>query len=278
LGRWLDGYGNALGGPLTPEGSAFDLPWIWLENQDLAEVAALEAVQPDLLLVGNFGVILRRPILAVPRIGTINLHWSLLPRHRGPQPATSVLLSGDAETGLTFHVVDERIDTGPILEQVRFDVRAADTASTLYHRSVEAGVARVVPLLDRIEREGLVGEPQNPKLGFYRKKITVPQSYLDFRRPAVDLERQVRALVSPLARFGWRGRPVVVTVARVLASVPVEPGTLVQTRGRLVVACGEGSLALDACWQQWPPGPWPLPWQRVLAGERLVGADGGDLG
>lgn len=269
--RWVDTVGSALGGPWSVEGRAVAgrLPFIWLDQQDPRECARLAAVEPDLLLVGNFGLILRRPVLKVPRIGTVNTHWSLLPAHRGPHPATSVLLSGDPRTGVTFHVVDERIDAGPILDQADFPVDADDTATTLYQKAAAEAERRIVDLVDRIAVDGLVGEAQDLSQGSYHKRLTPSQAVLDFSESADALDRKVRALVSPLPRFRHRGTWVYVTHARAVPGDGSAPGTILATRPHLTIACGLGALTLDAAWTAMPPAPWPAPWTRVRRGDVL---------
>ena len=258
--RWLDHAGGVLGGRWTVEGRAFSrgIPSVWLRTQDAREASRLSRYEPDLLLVGNFGLILRDSILGVPRLGAVNTHWSLLPHHRGAHPSTSVLLAGETETGVTFHVVDTRIDAGPILDQVAFPIGPDDTATSLYRRACEHAERRIVALVDRIEAEGcLSGRPQDLSAGSYWRRVTPERAVLDFDRPAAFLDRKVRALVQPLPRFRWRGRTVYVGAARPVQGVTAEPGTIVSSRPQPVIACGEGGLAITSAWVMWPPGPWP---------------------
>ncbi|MFT7519998.1 MAG: methionyl-tRNA formyltransferase [Kiritimatiellia bacterium] len=270
--RWADTAASSLAGPYSVEGRALvdRVPFIWLDRQDGREVVRLRTFKPDLMLVGNFGVILREAILDVPSVGTVNTHWSLLPLHRGPHPSTSVLLEGDDTTGLTFHVVNKRIDAGDILDQVAFGVQPDDTATSIYHRAVDLAGARIVALLDRIDKDGLKGTPQDLSQGSYHRRPTVQRATLDFERPAEELDRVVRALIRPMARFRCGGRTVYVSSARVVSDVHAEPGTVVQRSPKVVVATGEGGLALDVCYQLAPvPAPWPAPWNRVSVGTVL---------
>jgi len=269
--RWLDHAGGMIGGPWTVEGRAWSarVPSLWLSRQDAREAERLAAHAPDLLLVGNFGLILEAPILDVPRVGAVNTHWSLLPHHRGPNPSTSVLLAGESRTGVTFHVVNARIDAGDILEQVAFAIGPDDTATSLYHRACEEAERRIVELVDRIERDGLIGEPQDLRAGSYHRRVPVERAVLDFAEPAEVLDRTVRALTSPMARFSWRGRTVYVSAARPVAHVDDAPGTVVSTRPVPVIACGQGGLAITAAWTLVPPGPWPGILGGPKVGERV---------
>lgn len=269
--RWLDHTIGVLGGPSTVEGRAIGagVPLVWLRDQGEREAQALAEVGVDLLLVGNFGLILKPRILAVPSVGTVNIHWSLLPRHRGPCPSTSVLLHGDAETGVTFHVVVPRIDAGAILDQVSFPIGPDATATSLHLRAVDVAERRVVEVLDRIAREGLVGRPQDLSQGSYYRRPTVQESWIDFRESAEVLDRKVRALITPLPRT-LHGRSVVyISAARAVEGPSGAPGEVVQVRPHVVVACGSGGLAVQRAWTAAPPAPWPVPWTRLRVGDRL---------
>jgi methionyl-tRNA formyltransferase len=270
--RAVDVAVGALGGPLTVEGAALlrGVPLLWLRDQGPAEVARLAALRPDLVLVGNFGLILAPEVLAVAPRGAINVHWSLLPRHRGPSPGVSAILAGDRETGVTVHVVTPRVDGGAILDQIAFPLGPDATSASIYARAVEEAERRIGPLLDRIAREGTgFGAPQDLAAGSYRRRPTLADAELDLSRPAAELDRLVRALVSPLPRTSFRGRPLYVVAARPVAGVAAEPGTIVQVRPRVVVACGRDGLAIDRAYGGWPPLPWPAPWARVGVGDRL---------
>jgi len=271
LWRPLDTLAGWLGGPWTVEGRALSMgvPSVWLKAQDQREASTLAALEPDLLIVGNFGMILRSDILAVPRVGAVNAHWSLLPRHRGPHPSTSVLLCGDAQTGLTFHEVTSRIDGGDILDQIAFPVGPDDTSTSLYHRACAEAERRIVALADRIEREGMVGQPQDLSLGSYHRRATVEDATLDFTKDADALDRTVRALIKPMPRFTWAGRTVFVTAARFIEDVDAEPGTIVSVDPGPVIACGRGGLRIAGAWTQMPPMVWPPPWGGVKVGQTV---------
>ena len=104
------------------------IPVVWIDRMTEEELAPLRAIASGVLLVGGFSVILKKKLLELPKIGCVNMHSSLLPKHRGPNPFSAVVMAGDAESGVTFHQMDEGIDTGPILEQYRFPIRKQDTA------------------------------------------------------------------------------------------------------------------------------------------------------
>lgn len=129
-----------------------------------ATVEALQARRPDLLLVAAFDQILKAPILAVPRQGCVNVHPSLLPARRGPNPFYWVIAEGDARTGVTFHRIDEGIDTGDLLLQEAFEVARGETEASLQRRSANVA-ARLAPDVVRALRDGTVQARPQPEEG-----------------------------------------------------------------------------------------------------------------
>ncbi|MBI3119520.1 MAG: methionyl-tRNA formyltransferase [Candidatus Hydrogenedentes bacterium] len=275
LRRWAAPVaGQVLGGEQSVAGRAraLGIPIVWIAKMTPEELAPLRALGIDLLLVGGFSIILKKPLLELPRVGCLNTHSSLLPRHRGPNPFYAVILAGDAESGVTFHEMEEGIDTGPIVEQVRFPMSPRDTVLTVYQRACAVAGEHVVAVVDRVARDGLHGTPQDPALANYVKKPTIDDSWLDWSRPAIELDRQVRALSpSPMPRFKYKGR--IVRVGRTEfdpALVDAAPGTVVGSRVVVRVATGQGALTLRVAFCTWPvPWIWPAPWGRPVVGEVL---------
>ena len=248
------------------------LPILFIDKMNDAELAPLKSLEPDLILVGGFSIILKAPIIRVPRIGCLNCHSSLLPAHRGPNPFRACILANDAETGVTFHIIDEGIDTGAIVEQCRLTIRDADTAGSLVRRCSDLASEVLIDLLDRIEAEGLQGEVQDESASFYDKKLTDDELFLDWNQPAADLERKVRGCFPfSLARFRYRGRKVIVTRAKAEpGGDEAEPGTILATRPYLKVATGDGVFVLIVGYTTRPiPWVWPRVWRRPDVGERL---------
>ena len=249
------------------------LPIIWIDKMTEAELAPLRALAPDILLVGGFGVILKRPILDLPRIGCVNTHSSLLPKHRGPNPFSAAILAGDAETGVTFHCMDEGIDTGDILAQYPFPITPAERLFSLYRRASEMAGVKVAEVMDRIEAEGLQGTPQNHALATYEKKRTIEDTWMDWTQPAEYLERMVRGMSpSPMPRFWYRGQ--VVRVANAVhdpAPVDAAPGTVLEKGPPARVATGLGTLQVRVAYVSSPlPWIWPSPWLHPEPGESLL--------
>lgn len=270
--RWILPAVNSL---LAPSRSVLGLakrhriPILWIDRMSDDELAPLEALKPDLLIVGGFGIILKAPLLRLPRLGCVNTHSALLPRHRGPNPFTAVILANESETGVTFHVMDEGIDTGAILEQIHVPVGPRATASDVYRETSIVAGQHVLELIDRIDIEGLKGTPQDATLATYEGKLTVADVCIDWSRPAEEIDRLVRAAVPFLfPRFVCRGRLIYVGRCKFDAT-PVEaaPGTIIANRPRIRIATGCGTVTLLVAYAMTPfPWLWPAPWTRPAIG------------
>lgn len=248
------------------------LPIIWIDKMTENELAPLRKLDVDLLLVGGFGIILKKTILELPRLGCVNCHSSLLPRHRGPNPFSTVLLSDDEETGVTFHIMEPGIDTGPIIDQAAFPISKTHTMFTIYKQCCELAGTRVTDVIDRADRDGLRGTPQDITQATYDKKPTAADAWIDWNQPAWRIDRKVRGLgPSPAPRFRFQGRTVFLFRAQADPKlVDANPGTVLSNRGAVKVATGEGSITLQAAFTGLPaPWVWPAPWCRPEIGEQL---------
>ena len=198
----------------------------------------------------------------------MNTHSSLLPRHRGPNPFTAVILSGDAESGVTFHVMEPGIDTGDIVDQTAFPLTKDETMTSVYRRSCDLASERVGAVMDRIETEGLGGTPQAAADATYEKKAEKGDARIRWEMTAVEIDRLVRAFApSPMPWFMHGGREVkVMRVHYDETPTDAAPGTVLADRPHAVVATGAGTVTLRSAYTNSPfPFPWPTPF-----GERLV--------
>ncbi len=248
------------------------IPLVFIDKMTEEELLPLRLLAPDLLLVGGFSIILKRPLLDLPRIGCVNCHSSLLPKHRGPNPFTAVILANEKETGITFHIMTEGIDTGDILRQYAIPLTDTDNAGTLLRRTSELAAEKVPELLQYIETHGLRGESQDAALACYDKKLSGEQLYLDWNDSAEGLARKIRACFPfTLARFRHRGMTVfVLRAAYETTPADAEPGTIVASLPKIKVATGDGLLILDSGYTLRPiPWLWPRFLRRPRIGERL---------
>lgn len=210
-----------------------------------------EARQPlldaavDVLVVAAYGLILPQAVLDMPRLGCLNIHASLLPRWRGAAPIHRAIEAGDAETGITLMQMDAGLDTGPMLLEARIPIEAADTTGSLHDKLADLGARLVVEGLARLEKGALTPRPQ-PEAGVtYAAKIGKAEAELDWRRPAAELDRAVRAF-DPFPGASSRMGDAIIKIwgARPVAGVG-EPGLVLSADGNgILVACGEGALLL----------------------------------
>jgi methionyl-tRNA formyltransferase len=209
------------------------------------EAQAFEALDLDAAVVVSYGHILPKRFLEAPILGCINIHGSLLPRWRGAAPIHRAILAGDAETGVTTMRMNEGLDTGAMLLAERTPISAADTAETVHDRLAELGARLIVSTLDGLLAKTLDAVPQSEAGVTYAHKLGKEEGALDWRRPAAELERKVRAFHPwPGTWFEVQGERIKVLAAG-LALAGGPPGTVSVGRdGFPVVACGIGGLKL----------------------------------
>lgn len=248
------------------------LPLVFIDKMDEVELAPLRELNPDLLLVGGFSIILKRPLIELPRLGCLNTHSSLLPRHRGPNPFSAAILSGDEETGVTFHIIDPGIDTGDIVAQYRLPIKPTACAVELHRKCAVLAGEHIVEVLEKIDAEGLHGTPQDCSLATYEKSMTKEQATIDWSQTAAEIGRHVRACVPTcMARFPYKGRTVFIYAASPDPEpVPEEAGTVVEAFPKVKIATGEGTVTVKAAFRSKPfPWVWPGVFDRPKPGERL---------
>ncbi len=208
-------------------------------------VAELAAMQPDVIVVAAFGMILPPNMLAIPPKGCINVHASLLPRHRGASPIAAAILAGDRVTGSTIMLMDEGMDTGPILAQATMELRPDDTTGTLSERLARQGADLLAATLPMWLAGEIHPQPQPAEEATICRSLRKGQGQIDWTRPAVEIERMVRAYQPwPGAFTFWRGQLLKVLRAHVVEGV-AEPGMVVPCREGAAVGAGQGLLALD---------------------------------
>ncbi len=208
-------------------------------------VEAVRAAKPDAIIVVAFGLILRRDLLDLPKFGCINVHASLLPRHRGVSPIQAAILAGDDVTGCTTMRIDEGVDTGNILLRAETPIARDDTAGTLTTRLAELGAPLLIRTLDGIFDGSVHEVVQDNDRATVTKKIRKHHGLIDWAKSAVELERRVRAMTPwPSAYSFLNGRRLLIDSVLV-SSLPAKaaPGTVVSL-SPLAVACGEGVLEI----------------------------------
>ncbi|WP_327439284.1 methionyl-tRNA formyltransferase [Pseudomonas donghuensis] len=207
--------------------------------------AELAALQPDLMVVVAYGLILPQAVLDIPRLGCINSHASLLPRWRGAAPIQRAVEAGDSESGVTVMRMEAGLDTGPMLLKVSTPISASDTGGTLHDRLAEMGPPAVLEAVAGLAAGTLQGEVQDDSLATYAHKLNKDEARLDWSRPAVELERLIRAFNPwPICHSTLNGEAVKVLAAN-LSTDSGAPGEILSaSKDGLIVACGEQALCL----------------------------------
>ena len=244
--------------------------------RDPAAQAELAALKPDLMVVVAYGLILPQVVLDTPRLGCINSHASLLPRWRGAAPIQRAVQAGDASSGVTVMQMEAGLDTGPMLLKVTTTITADDTGGSLHDRLAALGSQAVVEAVSKLAAGELRGEVQDDSLATYAHKLNKDEARLDWSRPAVELERLVRAFNPwPICHSTLNGEPLKVLAVQ-LSEGNGGPGTvLAADKSGLTVACGEGALRLTRLQL---PGGKPLSFADLYNSRREQFAPGLVLG
>ena len=208
---------------------------------------ALTALQPDLMIVIAYGLILPPAALAIPRLGCINVHASLLPRWRGAAPIQRAILAGDTETGVCLMQMDAGLDTGPVLASTVYPIAAADTGSRLHDKLAQLGAQLLSDNLAALERGELKPRQQDEALACYADKLKKSEAQIDWNAPAVEIMRRIRAFNAwPVAETRYADRQLRIWDALVVpGDAEALPGTVQSVdKTGIEVACGAGRLRL----------------------------------
>jgi len=234
-------------------------------------VAELRALNADLFVVAAYGQILSREILEMPRLGTINVHASLLPRHRGATPIHAAILHGDAETGITIIRLVPELDAGPMLATVRTPIGPDETTGALEERLAALAPAITLEAIARLEAGTIREVEQDHAQATHVGKLDKPAGRIPWTQPAVEVERHLRGMQPwpgpftqlhqpdkpPLRLQILRGEPVA-------CDDPAAPGTIIAVDPtQFTVRCGDGALRVT---QVHPDGKRPMPAADFLRG------------
>jgi methionyl-tRNA formyltransferase len=203
------------------------------------EQAAFAALDLDVAVVAAYGLILPQPILDAPRLGCLNVHGSILPRWRGAAPVQRAILAGDPLTGVTIMQMERGLDTGPMLAMVETPVDGK-TAGELSDELARAGAALMVDVL--ADPDAFPPVPQPETGSTYAPKIDKAEARIDFRLPAGQVERQVRAFnPAPGAWFEYRGERIRILAGEIVARAgAATPGEVIDDK--LTIRCIEGAI------------------------------------
>lgn len=223
----------------------------------------LAALRPELIVVAGYGLLLRPEVLALPAHGCLNVHPSLLPRHRGAAPVIGALLAGDEVMGVTIMQMDPGLDTGPIVAQAQEPVRPDDTAATLMDRLARIGARLLVETIPRWVAGELPAQPQDDRQATYTPKFSKADGALDWQRPAVELARRVRAFQPWPGTFAqWGDATLKILLADAVPGAAA-PGEVVRVGDEPAVGTAAGLLRLR---QVQLPGRRPVGGAEFLRG------------
>ena len=233
----------------------------------VAELAALDA---DLGVVAAYGRILTDAVLAVPRLGMINVHASLLPRYRGAAPVHRAVMAGERETGVTIMRVVKALDAGPMLSTATRPIADEETSVDVERDLAQIGARLLIEAVDRLAAGTAREEPQNDSEATYAHRLTKDDSPIDWARPARQLHDQIRGLHPwPHAETSLEGQRLIVLRSRLGPQSSHAPhGTIVAARGDdLQVATGDGLLQIVELQVE---GRKPMRARDFLAGHPLL--------
>ncbi len=260
---------------IQPQGLRLD--GRYADDADAAR-EALQARQPDVMVVAAYGLILPKWVLALPRLGCLNIHASLLPRWRGAAPIHRAIEAGDARTGITVMQMDAGLDTGAMLLAESIDIADGDTTGSLHDRLAVLGGRLIVEALERAACGGLHATVQPTEGVTYAKKVDKAEAAVDWTLDADTIARRIRAFnPAPGAVARLRGEAVKLWQAQALpvAAPDATPGVVVGTfADGIVVACGSGAVRLSELQR---PGGKRLNTAQFLQGQALQVGDWFDL-
>ncbi len=224
-----------------------DIPVYQPQNFKNAEdQQTLKDLNADLMVVVAYGLLLPKVILDAPRLGCINVHASLLPRWRGAAPIQRAIEAGDTESGVIIMQMDEGLDTGDMLLETRCSISASDTGGSLHDKLAEVGVPTLNEALNQLAAGTAKATKQDDSQTCYAAKINKQELAIDWRQPAADLERKIRAFNPfPIAYCSLNGDRIKLWQAAVTPESGPPGQILHADKKHIIVGCGQGSLALQ---------------------------------
>ena len=238
--------------------------------RDAGVVEQLKDLQPDLMVVAAYGLLLPQEVLDIPRAGCLNVHASILPRWRGAAPIQAAILAGDQTTGVCLMAMTAGLDCGPVYASDALPVAEHETAGELHDRLSVLGGALLVRHINDVLEGKLEAKEQNEEFATYAGKVRTKDAEIDWHQSAEHLQRLVRAFDPvPGAYFELDDIRVKCWKAERIAKADAPPGTVMSVgRDGIVVACGEGALRLLSLQR---PGKRPVDAREFAAQIDMLG-------
>jgi methionyl-tRNA formyltransferase len=244
--------------------------WQPVTLKDPDVVRKIASLNPDIIVVAAYGLILPQAVLDIPKFGCVNVHASLLPRWRGAAPIQQSILHGDAETGICLMQMEAGLDTGPVFACAGTPIAGDDTAGDLHDRLARMGGDLLTSKLGDILGDKLKSQPQDESMATYAGKIRRQDAVIDWNNEAEDIHRQIRAYNPvPGARFDLDDETIKCWKAELVEGVAGHAGKILQAdKGGVVVACRSGALRLMELQR---PGKKRVTGAEFAAQKNLVG-------
>ena len=232
-------------------------------------ISTLEILNTELIVVAAYGLILPQEFLDLPKFGSINVHASLLPRWRGAAPIQAAIHAGDSDTGVTIMKMDPGLDTGPILSQRSISILSSDTGGLLSERLADLGALLLIETISGYISGEIQPYEQDENKATYAPMLKKSDGRLDFLRPAIELERQIRAFNPwPSSYFEWGNKRIRIHKADALSDDTLEPGVVGMIDDVPAIGANPGTLLLQIVQ---PAGRKEMPGEDFLRGaERIL--------
>jgi methionyl-tRNA formyltransferase len=240
--------------------------------RDAGFVERLTELAPDCCPVVAYGALIPRPVLDIPKVGWVNLHFSLLPAWRGAAPVQHAIRHGDEVTGATTFLLEEGMDTGPVFGVITETIRSDDTSGDLLERLALSGAGLLVRTLDGIADGSLVAVPQPTEGVSLAPKVSVEDAHVDWAHPALAIDRLVRSCTpAPGAWTTFRGERVKLGPVSLVPDVAdLRPGGLRVSKQSVLVGTGSHAVSLG---QVQPVGKKMMGWRDWANGARPTDDD-----
>lgn len=239
-------------------------------KQELSELFATRPVRSRIGVVIDYGIIINKDVIDYFPLGIVNSHFSLLPRWRGADPISFAILEGDAKTGVSLMLIDENLDTGKLIAQKSMPIAPDETTPSLTAKLIGLSHGLLVSYLPRYCAGAIKPRAQShPGRATYSRKLTKEDSILDWNKPAIELEREIRAFLQwPKSRTTLGGKEVIITKARAAEEdFKTQPGNVEIDGKSLVVQTGKGHLVVE---KLKPAGKPEMTAQAFLAGYKQL--------
>lgn len=237
---------------------------------DLHFIERLKTIKPDLFVVAAYGKILPKALLTMPKFGAINVHGSLLPKYRGASPVQAAILNGESTTGTSIMLMNEGMDTGPVLQTTELAIEAADTGKSLSGKLAQLGASELIRVIPDWINGKIQPAPQNDDAASICRKISKQDGKIDWNADAITIERKIRAYHPwPSAWTQTTDADALKIIRAAIAGEKtnnIKAGSVYLSEKKVAVVCGNGTaLFLDAVQ---PPGKKIMPAYDFLLGHR----------